>query len=555
MTIKEILESYEEITVEEQILEGMLFFTLFEKKFLFFAPEENDPSSKAAVYLYNDNFLDYPHIMLRENTITEVKDLPKGTYRWICLFEQDSMVNTIISYEDKIIDCIDRLIELLSMTSVEQEREFQKEFMYYWNSESIGEKKFTVYLDQATQFAEMDVFYSVKNVRLIQRGLTLTDIDDRDKTKRRWIRHIENDVFYIPITDSRGILPPHRGYQWTPTEVQDIIYGKQIEHISDDTFQSIKSIIPKTQDIILVFGMRTDQSNVSFALKIKCRNGNGRTLLEKIFSDIVALEPLYTERKDYSFLCEQIGNDIGLMKKRILLIGAGSLGSYVAFELVKNGAKNLKIYDGDKLEEENVLRWAYGGIGKGLNKATTLEFLLKLLHPEIFIEAYETNISSHSLMEEICDKDLIILTVGSSDEQLKLNSVLKKANCPIPAIFVWLEEGGSNSHILFINYQKPGCFECLYTDSNGDYVNNRARKNSAVVAENGIIRNGCGGTRAAYGTTILLRTTAALLDILRDYDEHKIIANTLIDISPERITISDTEFPMEACNCCGDTTK
>ena len=447
------------------------------------------------------------------------------------------------------------MIELLSMTSVEREREFQKEFMYYWNSESVGEKKFTVYLDQATHFAEMDVFYSVKNVRLIQRGLILTDIDDRDKTKRRWIRHIENNVFYIPITDSRGILPPHRGYQWTPAEVQNIIYGKQIEHISDDTFQSIKSIIPKTQDIILVFGMRTDQSNVSFALKIKCRNGNGRTLLEKILSDIVALEPLYTERKDYSFLCEQIGNDIGLMKKRILLIGAGSLGSYVAFELVKNGAKNLKIYDGDKLEEENVLRWAYGGIGKGLNKATTIELLLKLLHPEIFIEVCETNISSHSLMEEICDKDLIIFTVGSSDEQLKLNSVLKKANCPIPAIFVWLEEGGSNSHILFINYQKPGCFECLYTDSNGDYVNNRARKNSTVVAENGIIRNGCGGTRAAYGTAILLRTTAALLDILRDYDEHKIIVNTLIDISPERITISDTEFPMEACKCCGDTTK
>ena len=38
--------------------------------------------------------------------------------------------------------------------------------------------------------------------------------------------------------------------------------------------------------------------------------------------------------KDYSFLCEQIGNDIGLLNKRILLIGAGSLGSYVAFELV-----------------------------------------------------------------------------------------------------------------------------------------------------------------------------------------------------------------------------
>ena len=128
-------------------------------------------------------------------------------------------------------------------------------------------------------------------------------------------------------------------------------------------------------------------------------------------------------------------------------------------------------------------------------------------------------------------------------------------NSPIPAIFVWLEEGGTNSHILFVNYQKPGCFECLYTDSNGEYVNNKARKNSTENIGNAIIRNGCGGTRAAYGTAILLRTTAALLDIIRDYDEHKIIANTLIDISPDRITISNTEFPMEACNCCGNTIK
>lgn len=555
MTVKEILESYEEITVEEQVLEGVLFFTLFEKKFLLFAPEEDDPSSKATVYLYNDNLLDFPHVMLRETTITDGKDLPNGTYRWICLFEQESIVNTIVSYEDKIFDCVDRLIELLSMTRVEREREFQKEFMYYWNSESVGDKKFSVYLEQATQFAELDAFYSEKKVRLIQKGLILSDIDDRDKSERKWIHHIENDVFYIPVTDARGILPPHRGYQWTANEVQSIVYGKQIEHISDDTFQSIKSKVPKTQDVILVFGMRTDFSNVSFALKVKCKNSSDHTLLEKLLSDIVTLEPLPTERKDYSYLCEQIGNDIGLLKKRILLIGAGSLGSYVAFELVKNGAKYLKIYDGDKLEEENVLRWAYGGIGKGSNKATTIQFLLKLLHPEIKVEACGANISTQSLMEEISDKDLIIFTIGSSDEQIKLNSVLKKAGCSIPVLFVWLEEGGTNSHILFVNYQMPGCFECLYTNANGEYVNNRDRKNSSASINESIIRNGCGGTRAAYGTAILLRTTAALLDVIRDFTKNKIIANTLIDITPERITISDIEFPMEACNCCGNAAK
>lgn len=555
MTVKEILESYEEITVEETALEGVLFFTLFEKKFLIFPPEEADPTSKVAIYLYNDNLLDFPHILLRENKLSEGQPLPSGTYRWVCLFEQDSVINTIVSYEDKVFDSIDRLIELLSMTPIEREREFQKEFLYYWNNAAEGNEKFSVFLNQDTSFVEMDAFYDAKKVRLIQRGIKLSDIDDRVDAKRKWNHHIENDVFYIPISDSRGILPPHRGCQWSAAEVQNIVYGKQIEHVSDDTFQAIKSIVPKTQNVILVFGMKTDQSNVSFALKIKCRNGNGRTLLEKLLSDIVSLELLFTERKDYSFLCEQIGNSTGLLEKKILLIGAGSLGSYIAFELVKNGAKNLKIYDGDKLEEENVLRWAYGGIGKGSNKATTVRFLLELLHPEISIDACGENISTESLLKELQNQELIIFSVGSSDEQLKFNSALKKANCEVPVIFAWLEEGGTNSHILFVDYQKPGCFECLYTDSNGGYVNNRARKNSTLETENGIIRNGCGGTRAAYGTAILLRTTAALLNLLQEYNEHKVMTNTLIDIYPEKLVVSDIVFPMEACNCCGDTAE
>ena len=86
-------------------------------------------------------------------------------------------------------------------------------------------------------------------------------------------------------------------------------------------------------------------------------------------------------------------------------------------------------------------------------------------------------------------------------------------------------------------------------------MNNRARKNPAAATEKAIIRNGCGGTRAAYGTAILLRTTAALLDLLKDYGERKIMANILIDITPERITVSDIKFPMEACNCCGNASK
>lgn len=555
MTVRDILESYEEITIKKQVLEDSYFFTLFEKTFLFFPPDKEEPSSVASIFLYNDELLDYPHIMLREEIITDDKELPHGTYRSVCLFEQDSIVNTLVSFEDKIIDCVDRLIELLSMNPVEREREFQKEFMFYWNSEANYGKTFVTYLSQESEFAAMDAYFGADRVRLVEQGVALSDIDARDKSGRRWTHHIENAIYYIPIMDSRGILPPHKGFKWSSKEVRNIVYGNKIEHISNETFEQLKTIIPKTQNLILVFGMKTEQSNVYFALRVSCNNCIGHTLLEKLLSDITGLEPLVTERKDYLYLCEQIGNDIGLMKKSVLLVGAGSLGSYVSFELIKNGVQNLKIYDDDKLAEENILRWSFGGIGIGSNKATTLQTLLNLLHPEVRVEACEKRLNEKFLLEEISHMDMIIFTIGNSDEQLKFNAILKKAKCSIPAIYVWLEEGGEHSHILFVNYHHHGCFECLYTDSHGAHVNNRARKNTGLATEKGIIRNGCGGTRAAYGTSILLRTTAALLDALRDIVNGTITENTLIDISSDRIAISDAEFPMEACNCCGNSSK
>lgn len=551
MTAKEILESFSEINNINQFSEDIISFTLYGKRFLMLLPSRENSASRADVLLCNDEFLDYPHIMLRDYKVENDKDLPKGEYRGVCLYEQESIVNSILTYEDKIVDCIDRLKELLCMKPVEIEREYKKEFMFYWNSNAADNDKYSVYLQNENIYSELDEYCGKKGIRLIERGLTLSDLDSRNKYGRIWTHHLEHEIFYIPIIDSRGILPPRRGYKWSKEDVQNIIYGKQISHISDETFQQLKLFYPKRQTVILVFGMQNEYSNLTFAVKVKFNNRTGRTFLERILNDAIDVEPLRTERKDYQYLCNQIGNDIGLIHKKILLIGAGSLGSYVAFELVKNGAKHIDIYDGDNLENVNVLRWAYGGIGNGSKKASIIKSLLDLLHPEIKVEAHDEKIDTDMLIKMLPTVDMIVITIGNSDEQLKFNRALKKAGCSIPVFYVWLEEGGVNSHILYVNYQHPGCFECLYTDDYGNPINNRSRKNSEDLSNAEIIKNGCGGTRAAYGTAIILRTTAALLDVIRDISRNKYERSTLFDLTPNRMNISDTKLQTETCNCCG----
>lgn len=551
ISAKEILASYEEITIVSEIDKDILLIMIQNKEFLFFAPVATEPTSRADFCLVNDDGFDFPHIMLTEKVLPNIEGLPSGKYRWICLYEHESVVNSIISYEDKIIDAIDRLLELLLMNRIEREREFQKEFLFYWNSMSVGDTTANIYLHQEELCSKMDVYYGKNSIRLIEERTCLSDINTREKNERVWTHHVENDAYYIPITDTRGILPPHNGFEWQASEVRDIIYPKQVEHISEATFQFISATVPRTQNFILTFGMKVRGITVVFAARIKCKNSHGHSILEKVLEDIIAVEPLYTIRKDYLFLNELIGNDIGLRNKKVLVVGAGSLGSYVTFELVKNGVSQLAIYDGDKLEDANVLRWAYAGIGKNHNKATTLAMLLEILHPEIKIEAHDKKIGIEELVQEAAQTDYIIFTIGSSDEQLKMNRALKDANCQAVVIYAWLEAGGQDSHVLVVDYNKKGCYECLYTGRNGELVNNRATINKVPI-DMAIVSNGCGGTRASYGTAVILRTVSALLTTIRKIQSKEIPSNMLLNITEDAVDYSDLELPMEGCRCCGN---
>ena len=148
--------------------------------------------------------------------------------------------------------------------------------------------------------------------------------------------------------------------------------------------------------------------------------------------------------------------------------------------------------------------------------------------------------------------DYIIFTIGTSDTQLRLNRILQENNCKAKVLYAWLEAGGQHSHVLKIDYSSPGCFECLFTDDAGNMVNNQANVTADEIVELNTIRNGCGATRAAYGTSVLLRTTSVLLDVL-DKEEHEPSSgNYLVNISPSSVVYDDGLFVKEVCHCCGN---
>ena len=91
----------------------------------------------------------------------------------------------------------------------------------------LGKNKFNVYLSNEKNFSEMDVYYCGKIARVIERGMSLSDIDERKGVERKWKNHLEDNAYYIPILDNREIIPPHRGYNWTIKDIRNIVYANK----------------------------------------------------------------------------------------------------------------------------------------------------------------------------------------------------------------------------------------------------------------------------------------------------------------------------------------
>ena len=186
----EVLSTFDEIEHIEEVDESTILVTILKKQFLFLVPDANERDSAVYVLLYNDDGLDLPHIMLKD--FKGFSSWPPGSYRWVCLYDGIDIVYSIMSYSEKIIDATNRLIELLTWTEAEKEREFQKEFLFYWNNCSSSTPICHIFLKNPDHFSRMDIFYGRGSARIIEPEISLSDLENRDdKGARIWVRHVE----------------------------------------------------------------------------------------------------------------------------------------------------------------------------------------------------------------------------------------------------------------------------------------------------------------------------------------------------------------------------
>ncbi len=146
-----------------------------------------------------------------------------------------------------------------------------------------------------------------------------------------------------------------------------------------------------------------------------------------------------------------------LMKKKVLVIGAGALGSSILTLLARNGI-NLGIVDKDIVKKENLIRQIlYDENDIGKKKVIVAKEKLSKINSDINIEIYDTWFDENSFN---ISKGYDIL-VGSTDN-LKSRLIINEASIyyNIPSIYVAVEE--YYGLIKPIIPGKTSCLRCFY---------------------------------------------------------------------------------------------
>ena len=175
-------------------------------------------------------------------------------------------------------------------------------------------------------------------------------------------------------------------------------------------------------------------------------------------------KPLTTDQiQRYSrhFLLPQVGEkgQRKLLRSKVLLIGAGGLGSPTAVYLAAAGVGTMGLMDGDTVDVSNLQRQIlHTTANVGRPKAESGTEMLRALNPDVNVIPLPTRIDVDNVMDIIKDYDLVIDGSDNFDTRYLLNDACYLAGKTNVHGSIFQFEGMAT--VLAPN-QGP-CYRCLY---------------------------------------------------------------------------------------------
>jgi molybdopterin/thiamine biosynthesis adenylyltransferase len=153
--------------------------------------------------------------------------------------------------------------------------------------------------------------------------------------------------------------------------------------------------------------------------------------------------------------------DVGLIgQANVLVAGCGSGGSQVALQLAMSGIRKFKLYDNQRLGEENVIRHACGLRYVGWDKTEAVFDLLKDRNPDIQAELHNGDLMEvPDLEDRVRDASVVILATDNEPSRFRLNEACVRTGTPFVVGRVFTR--GIGGEVYAYRPKESGCLGCL----------------------------------------------------------------------------------------------
>ncbi len=175
----------------------------------------------------------------------------------------------------------------------------------------------------------------------------------------------------------------------------------------------------------------------------------------------MALSNEQMERYTRHITLEEIGQkgQEKLLNSKVLIIGAGGLGSPAAMYLAASGIGTIGIADADKVELSNLQRQIIHGtrdIGKP--KVQSAKETLTYMNPDVTVNTYNERITARNIIDLVKDYDFIIDAVDNFTTKFLINDACVISKKPFSHAGVLRFNGQLMTYVP----DKGPCYRCVF---------------------------------------------------------------------------------------------
>jgi sulfur-carrier protein adenylyltransferase/sulfurtransferase len=217
------------------------------------------------------------------------------------------------------------------------------------------------------------------------------------------------------------------------------------------------------------------------------------------------------------------GGQAKLLKSKVLLIGAGGLGSPAGLYLAAAGIGTLGLVDADVVDASNLQRQVLHATSRvGQPKVESAEKVLKDLNPDVKVIGYKERLTSANVERLFADYDVVIDGTDNFPTRYLVNDASVWMGKPVVHGSIFRFDGQLTTFVPARAASKLGieagpCYRCLYPEPPPPHLAPSCQEAGVL----GILPGVVGLLQATEAIKLLLNRGDALVGRLLTYDSLK----------------------------------